>query len=297
MYTQMLAFTYKYHNIPTQLIRERFQINFSPIRRPLLPWKDEVNNTARLIAASTTKPLYVFMSGGIDSEVVARAFLENNIPFTAITAKHTNGTNMHDTRFADDFCKKYNIKQEIVEVDMSNFDTIIENYIEQGYRATNIYHYLQLILLERAEELGGFGVGGAGEQLYYTKDNEIHIKINSCYTLGMDWCKRNNTWHQFWFNLTTPEIYAAYMQIDIIKTLLQNPEYFVNHHFASIEKRMVLHRFWPDMVRRTKFSGFEKIEDSYRQPKQAELSCRFPDIGDLFIPISKIQQQLKINDF
>jgi hypothetical protein len=181
--------------------------------------------------------------------------------------------------------------------DMSNFDTIIENYIEQGYRATNIYHYLQLILLERVEELGGFGVGGAGEQLYYTKDNEIHIKINSCYTLGMDWCKRNNTWHQFWFNLTTPEIYAAYMQIDIIKTLLQNPEYFVSHHFASIEKRMVLHRFWPDMVRRIKFSGFEKIEDSYRRPKQAELSHRFPDIRDLFIPISKIQQQLKITQY
>ena len=290
----MLTFNYSYAPIPGTEIEDRFKVEFSPVTRDLMPWRDEVNNTAKLLASSTTKPLYVFMSGGIDSEVVARAFVENNIPFTAITAKHINGTNAHDTRFADNFCRKYNIEQEIVEIDMDNFDDIIEGYIQQGYRATNIYHYLQLILLERVEALGGFGVGGAGEQLYYTIDNKIHIKINACYTLGMDWCKRNNTWHQFWFNLTTPEIYASYMQIDIIKTLLHNPDYFVNHHFASIEKVMILHRHWPDMVRRIKFSGFEKIEDSYRQPKQAELSRRFPDIRDLFIPIATIQEQLGI---
>ena len=272
----------------------QFSVTFNPCTRTPQAWNDEVNNTARAIAASTDKPLYVLMSGGIDSEMVARAFLDNDIPFKALTVKHTQGTNNHDTRWADVFCKEHNITQEILELDTTQFDHMIEQYISQGYRSTNIYHYMQLYILEHLEKLGGFGVGGAGEQIYYTVDNVIHLKINPSYTLGREWCKRNNTWHQLWFSLDNPEIYAAYMQIDIIALLLQHPSYFVNHHFASTEKILVLHNKWPSMPRREKFSGFENIKINYRVPKEAELRNRFPNLIDLQIPVSTAKAQLGI---
>jgi hypothetical protein len=280
----MMAFNYSFD--------KEFQVEFNACSRPIMSWSDEINNTAKAIAASTDKPLYVFLSGGIDSEMVARAFMDNDIPFKAITLKHKQKTNRHDTRWADEFCQRYNIKQEIVELDTEQFDNIIENYIGQGYRAINIYHYMQLYLLEKVESMGGVGVGGAGEQIYYTIDGNIHLKINPCYTLGMDWCKRNNTHHQFWFNLDNPEIYASYMQVDIIDFLLQRPSYFVNHHYASIEKMLVLHNKWPDMPRRSKFSGFENLP--YRSLKEQELKNRFPDLVDLYIPIDLVKSQLGI---
>ena len=280
----MTAFNYSFD--------KEFQVGFNACSRPPMSWSDEVDSTAKAIAASTDKPLYVFLSGGIDSEMVARAFLDNGIPFNAITLKHKQGTNRHDTRWADEFCKTHNITQEILELDTDQFDNIIENYISQGYRSINIYHYMQLLLLEKAESLGGFGVGGAGEQIYHTIDNKIHIKINPSYTLGMDWCKRNNTRHQFWFNLDNPEIYASYMQIDIINLLLQRPSYFVNHHFASVEKMLVLHNKWPTMLRRSKFSGFENL--MYRGAKEQELKLRFPDLVDMYIPVTTVKAQLGI---
>lgn len=273
----------------------QFSITFNPCTRNPQAWNDEVNNTARAIAASTDKPLYVLMSGGIDSEMVGRAFLDNGIKFKALTLKHTQGTNSHDTRWADVFCKEHNIEQEILELDTSQLDYIIEKYINQGYYSTNIYHYMQLYILEHLEKLGGFGVGGAGEQIYYTVNNIIYLKVNPSYTLGREWCKNNNTWHQFWFSLDNPEIYASYMQIDIIDMLLQKPKYFVNHHFASVEKMLVLHQNWPDMKRRGKFSGFENIQMNYRSPKEQLLRQRFPNLVDLYIPVTTAKTQLGIS--
>lgn len=273
----------------------KFSVTFNPCTRTPQAWNDEVNNTARAIAASTDKPLYVLMSGGIDSEMVARAFLDNGIPFKALTVKHTQGTNSHDTRWADVFCKDHNIEQDILELDTTQLNYIIERYINQGYRSVNIYHYLQLYILEHLEKLGGFGVGGAGEQIYYTVDGIINLKINPSYTLGREWCKRNNTRHQLWFSLDNPEIYAAYMQIDIIDMLLQRPSYFVNHHFASVEKILVLHNKWPTMIKRSKFSGFEQLQMNYRNPKEKALKERFPDLIDLYIPVTTAKAQLGIS--
>jgi hypothetical protein len=275
-------------------LEKQFSVKFNPCTRTPQSWSVEVNNTAKSIAASTNKPLYVLMSGGIDSEMVARSFISNNIKFKALTLKHKQQTNYHDTWWADEFCSKHNISQEVLELDLYQFDDMIEKYITQGYKSTNIYHYMQLFLLEQLENLGGFGVGGAGEQIYYTIDNEIHLRINPSYTLGRQWCKNNNAWHQLWFSLDNPEIYASYLQIDIVDFLLQRPEYFKSHHGASTEKILVLHREWPEMKKRNKFSGFEKIQVQYRIPKENSLKMRFPELQDLCMPLTTVKSQLGI---
>ena len=270
----------------------QFDVKFKSISRKPLSWKKEVVNTVKTIVSSTDKPLYVFMSGGIDSELVAHILLQNGIKFKALVLKHKNNTNGHDTIYADMFCEKNNIEQVVVDFDIKEFDYHIEKYINQGYRSTNIYHYLQLILLQKVESLGGFGIGGAGEQIYYTIDDVVHIKINPSYVLGVDWCKRNNIWHQFWFYNSNPELFASYLQLDLIKFLLNDPSYFKNHHYASIEKMILIHKEWPEIERRNKYNGFENFEKNYKLKKENELKRRFPDIVDLYIPISTVKKQL-----
>ena len=66
-------------------LEKQFSVKFNPCTRTPQSWSVEVNNTAKSIAASTNKPLYVLMSGGIDSEMVARSFISNNIKFKALT--------------------------------------------------------------------------------------------------------------------------------------------------------------------------------------------------------------------
>jgi hypothetical protein len=282
----MIAFDYSY-------IDKEFKVKFKPVSRKVKSWKEELLISAQSIANSTDKPLYVLMSGGIDSEQVARLFLELKIDFKVLTMKHKNDKNLHDINYAKYFCKKYNLEQTIIELDTEwFFSTGIESYIERGYRSTNIYHYLQLFLIDELEKLGGYGIGGAGEQVYYTVNDEIHLRINPHYTLGMDYCKNNNYQHNLWFNLSTPEIYAAYLSIDLIDFLLQDKQYFISHHYASVEKVIIYHSVWPEMQKRNKYSGFEKIQRTIRTPKEEELKLRFPDLVDYYFPVEQVKREL-----
>lgn len=289
----MIAFDYSYQNIPNTSIDERFKIKFKPVSRPLKTWKEELLLSAKTIVQSTNKPIYVTMSGGIDSEQVARILMELNIDFKVLTVRHKQNTNSYDIRYAIQFCNSHNIEQVFVELDTQYFFTQgIEKYIDQGFRSTNLYHYLQLFMIEKLEDLGGFGIGGAGEQVYFTNNGETFLKINPHYTLAMDFIKKNKLQHNFWLNLSSPEIYASYLKLDIVDFLLQQPEYFVDHHHASIEKIMIYHQHWPEMQKRNKYTGFESIELGLRQPKQNELIQRFPDLVDLYYPVSKMKQEL-----
>lgn len=305
MYNRPLAFTYEYHDIPTQPIGERFRINFSPIQRPLLPWKDEVSNTVKTIYNSTRKPLYVAMSGGIDSEIIARSLLENSIPFSAITIEYTKKfNNAHDIQYAYDFCKKYSIDQHIVNIDASYlYTTKMEEYINQGYLARNLYRYLQLFILESVENLNGTAILGAETQAYYLLNNQLHIRYSTEILNAINWCKRHNSDHCVNFFLHNPELYASYMKTFFVEKVLNSPADCTNSVEFDLtrnvptgttpEKELVYRLAWPDLIKRPKYSGFE-LMPGLRSITQNMLRARFPDVGFVYLPVDQIKTQLGV---
>ena len=304
MNNQSLAFTYKYYNIPNHPVEGRFQIRFSPIRRALMPWKDEVANTIQAIYHSADSPLFVALSGGIDSEIVARSLLENSIPFSAITIEYTNGFNAHDIQYARDFCKKHSIEHHTVTVDPNYlYTTKMEQYIDQGYCARNLYRYLQLFILETVENLNGTAVLGAETQAYYLLDGQLHIRYSTEILNTIRWCKTNNVDHCVNFFLHNPELYAAYMQMPDVQQVLNNPLACKNTveldrtrnvpSGASPEKELVYRSVWPDLTERPKYNGFEEIIQ-LRIHTQDQLRARFPEVGFVYIPVNKIKTQLGI---
>jgi hypothetical protein len=289
----MIAFDYNYQNTPNTNINQRFEVNFKPTSRPVLEWKQELLISIKDIP--TKKPIYLCMSGGIDSEVVAQLLIQSKIKFKAITFKHIKGTNQNDTCCADEFCKANNIEQISIYFEPEYlFKDGVEKYIKQGYRSINIYHYLQLFMLETVTELGGYALGGAGEMVFHTVDDQICLKMNPCYTLGMDWCKNNNVHHNLWFFHSSPEIYASYLNLELISFLLNDPSFFVSHHYASNEKRIIYHQHWPRMMKREKLSGFGNIRKTIREPVEEILKKKFPDLQDLYLPVNVMKQQLGI---
>ena len=75
-------------------------------------FKDECLRAARLIGEAADKPILVLLSGGIDSEVAARCFLEAGVPFEVVTANIIyNGkiVNDNDTKYTTAFIKKFNL--------------------------------------------------------------------------------------------------------------------------------------------------------------------------------------------
>lgn len=282
-------FTYFYINAPDVKIGKRFGMTFKPVRRSVGSWKTELINTAKRIGKASKKPLYLCLSGGIDSEVMALAFIEAKIPFKVLTLKHQTDTNIHDISYAERFCQDNNLEQIFVEFDPSTF---YQKYISD-YRSVSIFRYLQLLILETVESLGGTAVLGGGEQVYYTIDDKIYIKYDPGFVLPLEWCKKNKTIHYPYFHMHNSELLASYMQLDIISMLLDNPFYFKNHHFMSIEKILVYNGYWPNMARRTKYNGFEQIKEQ-RKLTEIILKEKHRDIVPMYIPISIVKQQLGI---
>lgn len=285
--SNLVNFDYSYEN--------GFDINFHPLKRNLYNWYDEVYNTSLEIYKSTKKPIYVCFSGGIDSEVIVKTFIKNKIPFKVFIVKHNNSTNDHDIWHAITFCKENKLEFVISRIDFEDFlKNKIFEYAEKGYRAIRIFRYFQLFILEQIESMGGCAVLGSGEQVYCNIDNEICINMEQGHTMSLDWCKNNNTKHYPYYFMHNSELYASYMKLDLIELLLKTPSYFTNHRDnMSTEKMIIYHKFWPEMKRRNKFHGFEKILE-IKNDTESKLRMMFPDIVPKFFPINKIKEQMNL---
>jgi len=285
------------HNVNYTYSNDPFSIIFNPITRRVLSWKDELLNTAAAIKQQCKKPIVLALSGGIDGEVAALAFLKSNIEFSAMSLRHTAGTNMHDVRYAIDFCAKNNILHHIVDIDYQNFlDVTIEKYIEQGYYATKPFRYLQLVIIDTIEAMGGMAILGGGEQVFNLHGGDICVDYTAEHLVPLEYCSRNKIDHVPYFHMSTPELLASYLEIDLIDLLLKNPHYFRTRTFYwSVEKILVYHGNW-DMVRRSKFNGFEHVWPKTHE-KINNLATRFPGIPAIYLPVSILKQQLGMGNF
>lgn len=82
----------------------------------------ECVRAASLIAEKAgQKRILVAMSGGLDSEVVARSFLAAKVPFEAVIFRYEDDSNLHDIQSAIDFCHANNVKTNFVEVRVIEF--------------------------------------------------------------------------------------------------------------------------------------------------------------------------------
>ncbi len=99
--------------------RSRLQIGNAV--RPSYSLKDEFCSVLQTVR---DERILIPMSGGIDSECIAEAALAANTPFTAMTMRYiVDGKYMndYDTQYAFDYCKKHNIKQEAIDLDLNWF--------------------------------------------------------------------------------------------------------------------------------------------------------------------------------
>lgn len=82
-------------------------------------FKDEMH----LVLRKIENPL-LYLSGGIDSEFVARWFLEFEIPFETITISWSfnhRAVNLHDVAYAIKFCKKYGLEYKEIHLSLEQF--------------------------------------------------------------------------------------------------------------------------------------------------------------------------------
>lgn len=238
-----------------------FKINFRPLTRQPLSWLEELSIAANKYKA-VTRPIYVGMSGGIDSEVIAKIFLKEKVEFTPLIVEYThNGVviNEHDIRYAKDFCRENNLTPVIHTVTAQHLMMMMfdQQYFKYS-RVGSLYQYIQIFLVRLVNDLSGFLVTGSGVQ-NWTYDEQLKFKINSVYFNVYNYMNDHNMNHWPSFYWTTPELIRSYVDIPVVKNYFKNPILFKYRNQTEKLKKEVYQQVFPELLDRKKYHGYEKF--------------------------------------
>ena len=99
---------------------EILNINIEPMTRQPLTLKEECIIAAKEIYAKYPN-IHIALSGGWESQICLRSFIEAGITPDVYILKLPIGLNSHDTDIAIKQCNKFNIQPKIITVNLDNF--------------------------------------------------------------------------------------------------------------------------------------------------------------------------------
>lgn len=243
-----------------------YSTNLSAIR--FNGFKEELENTCLEIykeSQSLGNKLGLFLSGGIDSEIIARTLVALDIPFESYFISFENNLNDHEELLVRDFERTCNHKVQYIKVDIKKWLTSDNGFkfFCNRYRTFDIAAPLQMWARTQ--------IGKEYSMISGIFEPHLH-KIPTTEKCQMEWvhafdessvCSRvqfleENQYLDFpFFYLYRPELYAAYCFDPFVQKMLTNP---YKLSLVSTKKEM-MKSYFPDMLVRQKYSGFEFVKD------------------------------------
>jgi len=258
-------------------------------------YRNELRRTADLVYRDLGKDLLVFLSGGTDSEIVVRNFVEIGVKPKCVVVKFKNDYNLDDVNEAIEICKDLDLKLEIVDLDIENFYRSGEaaefgNTIQCSQLAY-LMVYSTIKKLQFPAVMGGEvvitrNVSPTNSNWYYTfRENEdaSAMRFSSLYNLPLV-----NEWFSY-----TPELLLYYLENPEIVELVTNK---YNYKLSSVSsKNNILKNLYPEIRDKIKTHGFEKLRalnfEAYRTIYSSQIPRLEPSLDG--IEYNKIVRQLR----
>jgi hypothetical protein len=222
-------------------------------------FKKELLRTADLIKSDFGSDLVIFLSGGTDSEIALKNFIDIGFKPTCYTIRFKEGYNFEDVEEAKKITKELNVKHKIIDFDIMNF--IRSGELHEFASEIQCSQIAYLIVYKSILNLGLPAVMGG--ELLLKKD--ILTTPSSWY-----YCLRENEdCSAMRFSLKykiplvneyfsyTPELMLYYLKNTEIKNLVSNR---FNYKLSSVSsKNYILHKLYPKIMVRKKTHGFENL--------------------------------------
>lgn len=282
------------HNL-RQHQSDTFQCSYSKASRTVMPFKDECLNVCEIISnySNTNKKIpYVLLSGGADSEVVVRAFLELGRPFKVITNRFAKDLNAHEIEIVDKLSKELDFEVIYVDIDILTWLGSPKSLrmAEQGkcFQAemlptTNLMDYVYF-------ELNGIPVLGNGD--FYANQLDGDWKYVE-YEYILSWCRyaiANQMTAAINFFQMTPEIVLSVGRDPIMLELFQSSQTeIINSRYA---KYRIYQEHWNIQIRE-KYHGCELIQDRCDQMQKDFLSAYKPYTDKWKMPVHEFLHRLE----
>jgi hypothetical protein len=266
-----MKFTYdnhlKYHiNNKLYSIRqsetEKFKVSvgsIDPERYAVSNYNNELIRSASLIHQDLGDDVVLFLSGGTDSEIVARSFVKLGIKPKCYTIKFKDDYNISDVKEATTLARELGLSLTYIDFDLKHF-LYSGEAIEFG-KELQCSQLTYLMVYHSIKKIGAPSIMG-GEALLRRNVNITPMPWYYCFrededASAMRFSLKYNIPLVNEFFSYTPELLLYYLEDNDIKHLVQTQ---YNYKLTSVSsKNSILKKLCPDITVRKKTHGFEQL--------------------------------------
>lgn len=212
----------------------------------------ESNRNAAVLISKNKNPIRLLISGGGDSEIMARSFIDANIKFDAAIMRYKVANrivNEYDIIYAINFCRNNNIVYKFYDLNILDGNWDFDYTIIQSAQANNPHIFSHMWLMKKVCDDGFIPVVGQGDPfMYYLNGNLIfRERENIC------------SWYKFVINNDLQAIPAFYHytpeQLYAFISDCPIPENNTN----EVCKQQFYKQCYPEYIIRNKRTGTENL--------------------------------------
>lgn len=210
----------------------KIEIDYS-IEKNLKSFKEEMLDYLSE-KCKTDKKIYLLLSGGMDSQMLAHCLRELDVDFEAVTYCFSPNFTDYDSILSTKIAKDFGIKQNKIYLEKQSFFNHINNLAKKEvvYQVLNNY-YVDYAIHNNGD---GIYISGAASE-FKVEGNKIPIPFNALLV------HLNN---QNFFNFTTERIFLSYI----------NDEIFINEYMKHSDplavRDMIYTKYFPNIKKEKK---------------------------------------------
>lgn len=310
-YTKQNHFKFGFDNKDWYLNRtssnQKFVTEYGRAKTDLTSWRQANLKAAKEIyLAARDKKIWVLYSGGIDSEVCLKSFLEAKVPIEIAIMKYEDDSNLHDISYAFNFCKKHDLPFKIYNLNISKFWGS-----EEMYEIVDLCHCVSPQLaacLWLGEQVDGVPVIAQGDPYLKKIVPKDYVPGVSPY-LPSPWhyveSSRLCSLFRYFMFKKKPAVPAFFQYIpeQILSFIKHNGllQELINNRVVGklgtrTSKLPMYSEEYPELQERPKLHGFEQFEELHSKYR-LELAERFPlEDEDFTIPVEQMIKLLEPKD-
>jgi len=250
-------------------------------------WRNELVKTADSVYQEYGKDLILFLSGGTDSEIVLRNFLEIGVKPRCVIIKFANDYNLPDVLEGIEIAKQLDVKLDVIDFDVKDFyksgQALEFSKQIDCTQITYLMVYYHIMKFNSPAVMGG-------EMLLSRHVSQTDTFWYHCFRENEDASamrfseKFNIPIVNEWFSYT-PEMMLYYLENLDIQKLMSNR---FNYKLTSVSsKNSILSKLYPEIKMRKKTTGFERLmgfnSDTYRQLRTHQISRLTPCLNGISI--------------
>ncbi len=282
--------------------QDKWFVKYGHSERTPLNFHDECLETAKLIRRKTDQPIHVMFSGGVDSEVALRSFVENKIPIRASILRYKYDLNIHDVSWAVVICDGLKVPYDLYNLDLLDFwKNKADEFADQTYCVSP-----QLLpTMWLVDQIPGYAIMGSGECLFVKEKPVDYVPGISPYEKSRwnIWEKEKiAAWYRHFtvrnrpgcpgFFQYTPEIMLSYLEDPFVQDLVNDR--LTGKLTTETSKLKIYQQHFP-LHDRPKYTGFEKVQNEDAEYRK-RLLARFPDSNEISL-ISTTDLDLMLRPF